>query len=58
MWEGLGMKMCKSCSRLNLDDAEVCIECDRDKFIELLIPFYNDIEPYLEEGNDELTRAS
>ena len=48
MQKDMAMKMCKNCNRVNPDDVEVCIECGEDKFTELLMPFYDDIESYLE----------
>jgi RNA polymerase subunit RPABC4/transcription elongation factor Spt4 len=42
------MKICDNCQRINLDEAEVCIGCGGDKFTEIIFPFYNDIESYLE----------
>jgi len=30
------MKMCVECNRLNLDDAEVCIECGGSEFVGII----------------------
>ena len=42
------MKVCDSCQRVNLDDAETCVECGESEFKRILVPFYDDVEPYLE----------
>jgi len=36
--EDMAMKMCENCNRLNEDDAEVCIGCGEDEFIEVVFP--------------------
>ena len=35
--EGLEMKICKNCSRLNLDNAKKCIGCDKKQFIPIIM---------------------
>ena len=45
------MKVCNNCQRINLNNVEVCIGCGKSEFTELLIPFYDDIEPYLKESD-------
>ena len=45
------MKICANCQHLNVTDAEVCIKCGDDKFTQLLVSFYDDIEPYLKKEN-------
>ena len=43
------MKVCEKCNRFNPDDAKTCVECGEDKFQDIAFPFYDGIEPYLEE---------
>lgn len=47
------MKVCTSCSRVVLNRVGVCPECDGQDFTVLLVAPYNDIEPYLEEEDEE-----
>ena len=42
------MKVCDNCDRINPDDAEVCIGCGESEFSGVIFPFYDDIEPYME----------
>ena len=37
MWEGVEMKMCKNCSRLNPATAKKCIGCGKKEFIPVIM---------------------
>lgn len=51
------MKICDECSRVNPEDAEECIDCGCEEFTSLrFISTTNDIEPYLEDKDDNSSR--
>ena len=53
------MKICNSCQRINLDDAEVCISCGDNKFTVIIFPNYDSDDPYSEKEDDnEFTRVA
>ena len=43
------MKVCIDCGRVVSDKEEQCSECGSIDFQALLVPFYDDLEPYIEE---------
>lgn len=49
MREGLEVKVCKNCCRINPDDAETCTQCAGDDFDTILMTLeYDSIIPYQE----------
>ena len=46
------MKVCDDCDRVVSDKVEVCPECGSTEFTPIIVPFYNDWEPYLEDKDD------
>jgi len=46
------MKVCLDCDIVVPDRVEECPECEGTDFQSLLFPFYEDLEPYLEEEAD------
>jgi len=51
------MKVCLECGRIVSDGTERCPECKTEDFEDLLVPFYNDITPYLEERDEHIQDA-
>jgi len=47
------VKICVACYRLLPDDEEPCCGCGGEDFVPMLFVPYNDIEPYLEEKDDD-----
>lgn len=47
------MKACNECYRVVLDKDETCPECGGTKFTPLLVPFYDDIGPCLDEDDEQ-----
>jgi len=46
------MKVCNECNYVYRDSLRSCPICGGEDFEELLVPFYNDAEGYLEENED------